>query len=316
MFLEIGYFRSHSDMTLPQTKAFAIFVGAIGVIFFSAKAVMVKLAYAYEVGAVELLLFRMLFALPFYVIIAVIKKPLNPTQIKKSDYLWIVFFGFIGYYLASYFDFLGLQLIKASMERIILFIYPTLVLIISRIFLKKKITSPQVIAILITYVGIFITFYEELEISGQGVLLGGVLVFFSALTYATYLAGSGWLIPKFGATTFTSYAMIVSCLSVIGHYLLFIRTDLGNYDFEVYGLALLMALLSTVIPSYLVSAAIKQLGAPNFSIIGSLGPISTIILANIFLDERMTLLQIVGTAIVICGIIVISRSKKVALAKS
>ncbi|MEL7002251.1 MAG: DMT family transporter [Bacteroidota bacterium] len=303
-------------MTFPQTKAFAILVGAVGVIFFSAKAVMVKLAYEYGVGAVELLLFRMLFALPFYVAIAFIKKPLDTKHIKKSDYLWIIFFGFIGYYLASYFDFLGLKYIKASMERIILFIYPTLVLIISRIFLKKKITSPQIIAIVITYVGIVITFYEELEISGQGVLLGGTLVFFSALTYATYLAGSGWLIPKFGATTFTSYAMIVSCLSVIVHYLIFIRTDLSHYDLEVYALALLMALLSTVIPSYLVSMAIKQLGAPNFSIIGSLGPISTIILANIFLEEQMTFLQIIGTAIVISGIIVISRSKKISVTKT
>lgn len=297
-------------MTVSQTKALAILIGAIGVIFFSAKAVMVKLAYQYEIGAVELLLFRMAFSLPFYVIIASLKKPAKPETIRKTDYFWIFFLGFIGYYMASYFDFLGLQHIKASMERIILFIYPTLVLIISRVFLHKKITRPQVMAILITYVGIIITFWQELEVSGGNVMLGGVLVFLSALTYATYLAGSGWLIPKFGATTFTSYAMIVSCISVIAHYLIFERSDLTGYPIEVYGLALTMAILSTVIPSYMVSAAIKTLGAPNFSIIGSLGPISTIILANIFLDESMTWLQIVGTVIVICGVIVISRAKK------
>ncbi len=297
-------------MTLPQTKAFAILIGALGVVFFSAKAVMVKLAYEYQIGAVELLLFRMAFSLPFYLVIAALKKPLNPQAIRKTDYLWIVFFGFVGYYLASYFDFLGLQHIKASMERIILFIYPTLVLIISRVFLKKKITRPQVIAILITYVGIVITFWQELEISGGNVLLGGGLVFLSALTVAVYLSGSGWLIPKFGASTFTSYAMIISCLSIIGHYLIVERTNLLGYAPQVYGLAVAMAILSTVIPSYMVSASIKQLGAPNFSIIGSLGPISTIILANIFLDERMTFLQIIGTAIVICGIIVISRTRK------
>lgn len=270
---------------------------------------MVKLAYQYDIDAVELLLLRMVFALPFYIIIAFLKKPKNPDQIKNRDYLWVFFFGFVGYYLASYFDFLGLKHIKASMERIILFIYPTLVLLISRIFLKKAITKPQVIAILITYIGIIITFSQELEISGDGVIIGGSLVFLSALTYATYLAGSGWLIPKFGATTFTSYAMIVSCTGIIMHYFLFRRTDLTSYELEVYLLSLAMALVSTVIPSYMVSAAIKTLGAPNFSIIGSLGPISTIILANIFLDERMTSIQIIGTVVVIMGIIVISRSK-------
>lgn len=297
-------------MIIPQTKSFAILIGAIGVVFFSAKAVIVKLAYQYGIGPVELLLFRMLFSLPFYLVIAFIKRPVDPASINKKDYLWILFFGFVGYYLASYFDFLGLQLIKASLERIILFIYPTLVLILSRVFLKKKITKIQVIAILITYLGIIITFWQELEVTGDEALLGGALVFISALTYATYLTGSGWLIPKFGATAFTSYAMIVSCSSIIIHYLLFEQTDLSAYPLEVYGLAFLMAVISTVIPSYLVSAAIKQLGAPNFSIIGSLGPISTIILANIFLDERMTVLQVIGTLIVIGGIVTISLNKR------
>lgn len=293
-----------------STKTFAVFLGILGVVLFSAKAVMVKIAYQYDVPPVPLLLLRMLFALPFYATMAFLRKPAHPDKIVKKDYLWIVFFGMMGYFIASYFDFLGLQYIQASLERIILFLYPTIVLFMSRIFLKQRITRLQILAILISYLGIIITFWGAVAVEGSDVILGGLLVFVSALTYAGYLVGSGWLIPKFGSVTFTSYAMIVACLSICIYYGL--TQDVGRlwqYDTEVYGIALAMAVLSTVIPSYLISESIKGLGAPNFSIIGSLGPVSTIILANIFLDERLSALQIVGTVVVIVGIYVVSRRK-------
>lgn len=293
--------------TEKSTKTLGIILGVIGVVFFSAKAVMVKLAYAYDIDPVSLLLFRMLFALPFYIVVALIKRPQNPEKIVKKDYLWIVFCGFVGYYLASYFDFLGLQYIKASLERIVLFMYPTLVLLISLIFFKIKITRVQGVAIGLTYVGIVVIFWEELEVGEFDTILGGSLVFVSALTYAIYLTGSGQLIPKFGAITFTSYAMIVSCISIVIHYGIFGSGSLTGYPLEVYILALCMAFLSTVIPSYLVSGSIKLLGAGNFSMIGSLGPISTIVLANIFLDERLTWVQVLGALIVISGIWVVNR---------
>ena len=294
---------------MDKNKSLAIIMAIFGVVLFSAKAVMVKLAYQHGIEAVPLLLLRMLFALPVYVIISFFHTSTGTSKIKRSDYLWLVVFGIVGYYLASYFDFLGLQYIKASLERIILFIYPTLVLLISRVVLKTPITKAQVIAVLITYLGVFIAFWDEIELSGNGAYLGGILIFFSALTYASYLVGSGWLIPKFGATRFTSYAMIVSSIAVVCHYAAFDEINLFEYPNEVYFLALAMALLSTVIPSYLVSASIKLIGAPSFSIIGSLGPISTIILANIFLDERMTFLQIIGTIVVIAGIWVVSKKE-------
>ena len=286
-------------------------IAILGVVFFSAKAVLVKMAYQYQVEAIPLLLFRMMFALPVYLAVAIVKRPAYPRDIQKKDYLWIVVFGFIGYYLASLFDFLGLEYIKASLERIILFIYPTLVILLSWVFLKKRPTKLQVWAIGISYFGILVTFYEELEMSGDimPVLLGGSLVVLSALTYAGYIVGSGWLIPKFGAVAFTSYAMIISSLCVFLHFVLFDRTDLFGYPQEVYWLGLAMAMLTTVIPSYLVSVAIKYMGAANFSVVGSLGPISTIVLANIFLEERMTLVQLLGTIVVIMGVVVISKAK-------
>ncbi len=296
-------------MNLSTLKNSGVVIGIIGIVMFSAKAIMVKLAYQYEVSSLHLLLFRMLFALPFYLVIAKINKPLHPDKINKKDYVWIIFFGFIGYYLASYFDFLGLQFIKAGLERIILFVYPTLVIIIGKIFLKNKISSTQIIAIVITYLGVVITFWGELQYNGDDVLLGGLLIFLSALTYASYLVGSGWLIPKFGVKIFTSYAMLVSTVCVIIHYLITDRTSIIDYPYQVYVLGFLMAVFSTVIPSFLVSLAIKKLGASNFSIIGSIGPISTIILAYFFLNERLTFMQLLGTLIVIVGIVVVSKSK-------
>ncbi|MET2986359.1 DMT family transporter [Aureibaculum conchae] len=299
-------------MLFSKLKNSAVFIAVLGIVLFSAKAIMVKLAYRYNVSSLHLLLFRMLFSLPFYVLILYFIKPSASYNVKKQDYIWLILFGFLGYYLASYFDFLGLQYIKAGLERIILFVYPTLVLIIGRIFLKEKISTKQIIAILITYFGVIVTFSGELQYNGDHVLLGGFLIFLSALTYASYLVGSGWLIPKFGVLRFTSYAMIVSSICVIIHYLIVDRTSIFGYAYQVYLLGFLMAVLSTLIPSFLVSLAIKKIGASNFSIIGSIGPISTIVLAYIFLDERLTLIQLLGAVIVIIGItlVTLNKSKK------
>ena len=294
-------------------RTFAILMGVFGVILFSAKAVMVKLAYQYEVDALSLLLLRMLFSLPFYLIIALFFLLQNSEPLTKRDYVFLVIFGFLGYYVSSYLDFLGLGYIKASLERIILFVYPTLILIISRIFLRTKIHSWQVLAIAITYVGIFITFWEELSLtSGDSVWIGGGLIFAAAMTYATYLVGSGWLIPKFGSIRFTAYAMLVACSFVIVHYLIQNENDLFAFQKEVYYYGIAMAVFATVLASFLVSESIKHIGAPNFGIIGSLGPISTIIMANIFLDEKMSVLQIIGTLIVISGVFILARRKEVA----
>ncbi len=297
-------------MNFSKIYTSGVVLAILGIVLFSAKAILVKLAYQYNVTSIHLLLFRMLFSAPIYLLIAFYVKPLNPSAIKKVDYVWIVFFGFIGYYLASYFDFVGLQYIKAGLERIILFVYPTLVLLISRIFLKTSITLKQLIAILITYIGVIITFWGEVQFEGEYVLWGGFLIFLSALTYASYLVGSGWLIPKFGAVAFTAYAMLVSTVCIVLHYLIVDRTDFLVYSTEVHILGLLMAIFSTVIPSFLVSFAIKKMGASNFSILGSIGPISTIILAYLVLDEKLTIIQLVGTVVVIIGVGVISMKKK------
>jgi drug/metabolite transporter (DMT)-like permease len=294
-------------MQSKKTFISGILIGILGIVLFSSKAVMVKLAYLYQVDALSLLLLRMVFSFPFYLVIAMIySRKENPSVIVKNDYYWVVFFGLVGYYLSSYFDFVGLQYIKASLERIILFLYPTIIIAFNKLFFKKPINSAQALAILLTYIGIVITFWGEVVISGADTYLGGFFILLCAITYAAYLVGSGWLIPKFGVVKFTSYAMIVSCFCVFIHFGLFSSVDIFGLQWEVYLLGFLIAIFATVIPSFLVSESINRINSSNFAVIAGFGPISTIILAGIFLNEVLTLLQLFGALIVIFGILLVS----------
>ncbi|WP_179019410.1 DMT family transporter [Winogradskyella forsetii] len=296
-------------MKSKPTFIYGILIGILGIVLFSSKAVMVKLAYRYNIDALSILLLRMLFAFPFYMAIAYFYRNEKKDTTKRKDYLWLVFFGFVGYYLASYFDFVGLTYIKASLERIILFIYPTIVLVFNKWFLKKAITKVQKLAILITYIGIVMTFGSEVSITGNDAFLGGFFVLLSAITYASYLVGSGWLIPKFGVMRFTAYAMLVSCVCVFVHFGMVSKTDIFNFPWQVYMLGLAIAIFATVIPSFLVSISIKLINSSNFAVVAGIGPISTIVLAVIFLNESLTMLQIIGTLIVISGILLVSKSR-------
>ncbi|GAA3589256.1 DMT family transporter [Flavivirga amylovorans] len=297
-------------MQTTRNFVYGVFLGILGIVLFSSKAVMVKLAYQYNVDTISLLLLRMLFSFPFYIIIAFLyRNQKKEVVIKNKDYVWVVFFGFVGYYLASYFDFVGLTYIKASLERIILFLYPTIVLLLNRFILKQPITKIQAGAIALTYLGIVIAFWDEVAISGNDTYIGGFFILLSAITYAWYLVGSGWLIPKFGVVKFTAYAMIVSCACVFIHYSIVSQVDLFSFSWEVYFLGFLIAIFATVIPSFLVSASIKIISSSNFAIVAGIGPISTIVLASIFLNEVLTLLQLFGALTVIIGILLVSLKK-------
>ena len=297
---------------MKSTKSFVlgVILGLIGILLFSSKAVMVKLAYQYHVDAVSILMFRMLFSFPFYLVIAILyRNKNNAVELVRKDYIWLVFFGIVGYYLSSYFDFVGLIYIKASLERIILFIYPTIVILFNKLFLKQSVSKDQIFAIILTYVGIIIAFGHEVTISGHDTYLGGFFILLCAITYAAYLSGSGWLIPKFGVIKFTAYVMVVSCLCVFLHYAIINKIDLLHYPREVYMLGFLIAIFATVIPSFLVSWSIKLISSSNFAVIAAVGPISTIILAAIFLNEQLTLLQLLGAFAVIIGISLVSLKK-------
>lgn len=292
----------------PKEKTFAIALALGGAVLFSSKAVMVKLAYQYEVDSISLLLLRMGFALPIYLFIAFNNsRKETEGKIKKRDWLAIIFLGIIGYYMASFLDFWGLEYITASLERLILFIYPTITTLFAAIYFKRKIEGAKIIAIVLSYVGIIIAFWDKInQDTNDDFWLGAALIFGSAVTFSIYLVGSENLIPKFGATKFTTYCMIVSCLSVLAHIGISQNADFLNFPWQVYALGLFIAVFNTVVPSYMMSFAIKTIGASTTSILSSVGPIAVLILGYFLLEENISVYQIAGTMVVIGGVLLIS----------
>ncbi|PCI45521.1 MAG: EamA family transporter [Proteobacteria bacterium] len=286
------------------------FVFAIGAALgFSAKAIFVKLAYTYNVDTITLLMFRMMFALPFFLIIAYLEERKEKRRISHKNMALIILMGLIGYYLSSLLDFMGLVYISAGLERLILFIYPTMVVILSSFFFGKKIQKEAYIALALSYAGIALAMFNDIQIATEHVLLGSALVFASTLSYSIFLVGSGELIPKVGARRFAAYAMIVSCIAVFIHFALVRDMSAFEQPLEVYGYGLAMAVFSTVIPAFLLAAAIQHIGASKTSIIGGLGPIATIVMATVFLNEAISTAQILGAALVMTGIFILGKKR-------
>jgi drug/metabolite transporter (DMT)-like permease len=185
-------------------------------------------------------------------------------------------------------------------------VYPTIVVIISSILFKKPIRSNQVFALLLTYGGIALVVFHDLAFYQNDAIKGSVLIFLSAVTYAMYLIGTEKLIPLLGTIRFTAYAMIVSTVAVVIHYLLLEDVKIFDLNTEVYWLALFMAVVATVIPSFFISEGIRMIGSGSASIVGSIGPVSTIVLAYVFLGEKITGFQMIGTALVLAGVLIVS----------
>ena len=281
-------------------------------IAFSGKAVIIKLAYRHGVDAVTLLALRMLFSAPMFAILAwwAVRDPAVPS-LPGADLRAVLALGLVGYYLASYFDFLGLQYITAALERLILFIHPTFVLIFSALLFQRRITRRDIVAVVLSYIGIALVFGNDVLTQPGNVVLGSFWVLLSALFYAAYLIGSGRLVGRVGSLRFASYAGLVSCLGVVIHYL--VATPNVHVILEqpapVYWLALLMAAVSTVLPIVLTTEGIRRIGASHASIIASVGPIATIFLGFAFLGEPITAIQITGCALVMAGILAMTLSK-------
>lgn len=301
------------DKTINTKYLIGAILTLIGAVLFAGKAVIVKWLYIHHpIDTVSLLALRMLFSLPFYISILVYEKVKNPSDIRLNhkEWFWMLAIGLLGYYLASYFDFWGLQYITASLERLVLFIYPTMVVIISAIIFKKKILKIQYIALIITYLGIVLAFIPDFKIGLQNnILFGTFLIFLSALTYALYLIGNGEMVKKIGTTLFTCYAMIISTVMVLIHYYISVGSNLFGFEPIIYQQVLIMAIFCTVIPSFMVSEGIKHVGSGNAAIIGSMGPVATIFMATYFLDETFSGWQIIGTAFILVGVLMISLKK-------
>ena len=296
-------------------KSYLIGIGIclLGAICFSTKAILVKLAYRDTgIDAVPLLALRMIFSLPFFFVSAVLASgKAGNVKFTTSQWFYVALIGSLGYYVSSLLDFVGLKYVSAGIERLILFIYPTMVLLISSIVFRIRVTPAQWIAVAVTYAGLLLAFVGELSLDADysgDFYYGSALIFACALTYATYLVGSGKLIPVVGAAKFNSYAMSFACVAVLLHYFFTSEESLLSFSQEVYAYSIAMALFSTVIPSYLISEGIKRIGSGNASIVGSVGPVSTIIQANIFLHEPVFALQIAGTVLVLAGVLLIGKT--------
>ena len=291
-----------------------IIICLLGAVCFSTKAIFVKLAYRdTQVDAVSLLALRMIFSLPFFLISAgVASSKESNVKFTTKQWVYVAIIGCFGYYISSLLDFLGLQFVTAGIERLILFIYPTLVLLMNSFLFKQKIKPIQWLAVVISYVGLLLAFFSEIDfdsVQSENFIWGSFLIFVCAITYAAYIVGSGKLIPMVGAVKFNSYAMSFACMGVFLHFFITSEQSLVALPTQVYIYSLLMAILSTVIPSYLVTMGIRRIGSDNAAIVSSVGPVSTILLAYYFLDESIFVMQIVGTAMILFGVLLISRVK-------
>jgi drug/metabolite transporter (DMT)-like permease len=292
-----------------QTRfLFGVLILVIANIGFSSKAVLIKLMYQYHIDTVSVISLRMLLSLPFFILTAVgLARRADNVKLTMDDWLKISGLGIISYYISSMLDFLGLQYLSASLERLILFTYPTMVLILSAIFLKKKITPPQYLALILTYIGIAIIFLFEKGLGEQKNLwLGASFIFICAFTYSIYVIGTGEMVRRIGSVKFSCYAMLAATVPVLIQSYVYNGMAIFHFPKEVYVLSVWLSIIATVIPIFLIVEGIRLVGASNSSIIGFSGPVSTIILGSIFLGEKITPIQLLGTAIVLAGVFLIS----------
>lgn len=287
-------------------KTSGLIMALLGAIAFSGKAIIVKLAYRYQVDAITLLMYRMLFALPMFAVMAWWASRDKPALTHK-DWLGVLWLGFTGYYLASFLDFAGLQYITASLERLILYLNPTLVLLISAFLFKRSITRVQIMAMAVSYSGIVLVFGHELSLEGGNVMLGTVLVFASAVSYAIYLAYSGEMVQRLGSMRLVGLATTVACLLCIGQFVLMRPLSAAVVQPEVLWLSALNATACTLVPVLLVMMGIERIGSSLASQVGMVGPMSTLLMGVVILGEPFNAWIIAGTLLVLAGVYLVSR---------
>ncbi|HEX3397778.1 MAG TPA: DMT family transporter [Steroidobacteraceae bacterium] len=292
---------SPTTQILASARRQGLLLAGLGAVAFSGKAVIVKLAYRYGVDAVTLIMYRMLFALPLFLLLAWWAGRGRP-KLTWRDARTVLGLGFCGYYLSSFLDFLGLLYISASLERLILYLNPTLVLALSALLFHKKVTRAQILALAVSYCGVLCVFGREMSLRGANVPLGATLVFASAVSYAVYLSYSGEEVKRLGALRLTGLATSVACLICIAQFLLLRPISSMAVPAAVLWLSVLNATLCTFAPVVMVMMAIERIGASLTAQAGTIGPLSTILMAVIFLGEAFTAWVAAGTALVLAGI--------------
>ncbi|MDQ8036159.1 MAG: DMT family transporter [Pedobacter sp.] len=296
-------------MTSRQTLT-GILLVLLSAVLFSTKSIFVKLAYQESVDAVTLLTYRMLLSLPFFLAMAwLAEKHEAPITMHRSDWLKLFALGFGGYYMASLLDFMGLQYISAGLERLVLFLYPTITVLITVFVLKRPASRLTWLAVAICYAGMALVVWQDVQHPSAHLGLGMLLVFGSAITYAIYLVGSGEMIARIGANRFTGIVLSISCLCCVVHFLIANPFSALLVSPRIFGLGLILAIVCTVLPATLLTNGIRRIGASQAALIGAIGPVSTLYLGYAVLGETLSWLQGLGTVLVLSGVLLVSLKK-------
>jgi drug/metabolite transporter (DMT)-like permease len=281
-----------------------------GTIAFAFRPVLIKLGYeSAPVSATTLLFLRMALSLPFFAAVAGWLR--REPALARRDWAGIVALGFLGYYLASLLDFLGLQYVPAGLGRLIMFLYPTLVVILSALFLARRPTARELSALAMTYAGIALVLSRQLgaEPDHGLFLFGAALVFGSAMCYAVYLVTGSQLVKRVGSMRFTAYTMMVSTAPAFVQFALLESSGALRLPGAVWLYAILLATVCTVLPVFLVAEALKRIGANQFALIGGLGPVTTVLADFALLEGALTPLQLAGGALVVAGVLLVTLKK-------
>ena len=297
----------------PADKRRGLLLASLGAIAFAGKAIIIKYAYLhYAVDAVTLLMFRMLFSMPLFLALAHWAGRGRPP-LTGPDLRTVAGLGFSGYYLSSFLDFAGLHYVSASLERLILYLNPTLVLGIGYLVFKRRITRGQLLALGVSYAGVVCVFAHEFTVTGSNVPLGAALVFGSAVSYAIYLTYSGEAVRRLGALRLSGLATSVACVICIAQFLLMRPVSAACVPAPVLWLSVMNATLCTFVPVLLVMLALERIGPALTAQTGSIGPLATILLAVVFLGEHLTAWIVAGTALVLLGVWMLARERSDAL---
>ena len=293
--------------TNSRYRTIGLLLAAGGVLAFSVRPIFIKLAYAYARDPITLIALRMVFSLPFFVFAAWwTQRGKAPNPISKRDWWAIIVLGFLGYYVASFLDFLGLQYITAGLARLVLFMYPTIVVLLSWFFLRKQPQGRELVALLLTYAGLALVLVQSIAGQHDHLALGAGLVFGSAVAYAIYLVAGTQLIRRVGSIRFSAYALMVASACCILQFILLRPMSALALPLPVYGYAIAIAVLCTVLPVFMTAEALKRAGATPVAIMGALGPVSAIVLGYFGLDEVMNAQQIAGAVLVLIGVLIIT----------
>lgn len=296
---------------VATTRRVGVALAATGAILFSAKAILAKLQYRYGVDSLQVLTLRMAFSLPLFALLAIRetgRARARQALPSRRDWGLIVILGVLGYYLSSLLDFWGLEYVPVSLERLILFLNPTIVLLISLFAFKRKVAAKEWIALAVSYAGVVLVMVENLRVQGDHVLFGSALVLGAAVSYALYLAMSGELVKRLGSLQLVAYAMIVSTAAVMIHYLIARPPSaLFGLPWQVYAWAAANAVFCTFLPVTFTMAAVARLGAGTAAQFSVIGPVSLVFLGAWVLGEPITAIQLIGTAVVLGGVVLLSR---------